>query len=421
LSTILASYSDPNYRQDQVAQLGAVLARLGQRVREAKERKRQEEQQSLDFFLRASQQYPEIATSAYAAQMRDKWGKSNPEVVAVLDVLAQREGLRKTSEGAYEKYLRTLGETEAAYDQKEALAQGPDTLFAPLTGWGMPMQLPNLPALEARQAIEQIPRGALPLAAAQKLTPRERAAARAEAKRRGDPMASEFDPFQDLDAKAKGVLAGQMGLIEGDTARATRYIAELESSQADVEYRDWAAEQAETKAGRDEAGQEFSRAERLEKQRHAIEQEGRRHANRMKEIAANKASRRGSEKKEEPSWTKDPKPDVARELQDLADDNIKSWREELKRATEEAKPEPGNPSAKAKKITQWKTANPAPGRVPSWVTRKIVQMVQEGVSSGAVPAEGAEALAFEVLGQVQALIGSGKSPEQALKEADPFE
>jgi hypothetical protein len=270
------STPDPYYRFNQLQGLGNAFAIAAQKMDERRARKQQREQQELERFFEAATRMPELAET-WGADLKRRLGATNPEVVPIVDALAQRRQRAKEAEQAVSAYDQQLQGLEQGYQAKTAaLSQMSDTLP------GTPY--PNIDKVIQGGEVAQLNPSLFPVMAAQNLPPTQRRAAQVALKAQGVEMPSQFSPFDDLPAEAKGLLAGQMGLLQGEPLQAIRYGAGFEQTPAAKEYQQFAIEDREDR----QAAQVEDRGADVQS---AIEKEATRHAHRMQEIAASKRAR----------------------------------------------------------------------------------------------------------------------------------
>jgi hypothetical protein len=261
--------ADPYYRQNQLQQLGQVFGLVAQKMDQRREKKALRDQAELERFFAATAKMPELAET-WGQDLKRRMGTSNPEVIPIVDAFAQRRQRQRESEEAVQAYDAQLQGMEQTYQQKSSAAANlPDTLP------GTPY--PNLDKVVAQGEVQQMQPAMFPLLAAQNLPPAQRRAAQVAMKASGQQMPEAFDPFADLPGEAKGLLAGQMGLLQGEPLQALRYGAGFEQTPATQAYQEFQVEDREDR-------QAAQVEDRTADARVAIEKEATRHANRITEI-----------------------------------------------------------------------------------------------------------------------------------------
>lgn len=246
-------------------------------MQERKAKKERDKQDELERFFNAATHMPELADT-WGADLKRRYGASSPEIIPIVDALAQRQQRARDAQGAVNAYDQQLDSMERSYQSKSAaVGQMPDTY--PDTPY------PNLDKVIAQGELDQLNPSLFPVMAAQQLPSAQRRAAQVALKAQGVELPGQFSPFDDLPAESKGLLAGQMGLLSGEPLDALRYGAGFEQTPAARGYQQFVAEDREDRQASDEARAAASNQSLIEK-------EAARHANRMAEIAANK--RRGS-------------------------------------------------------------------------------------------------------------------------------
>jgi hypothetical protein len=263
------SPTDPYYRFNQLQGLGNAFAIAAQKMDERKARKQQREQQELERFFEAATRMPELADT-WGQDIKRRMGATNPEVVPIVDALAQRRKRAQEAEQAVVAYDQQLQDLEQGYQQKTAgISQMPDTFP------GTPY--PNLDKVIQQGEVAQVNPSLFPVMAAQNLPPTQRRAAQVALKAQGVELPSQFSPFDDLPAESKGLLAGQMGLLQGEPLQALRYGAGFEQTPAAEAYQEFAIDDREDR-------QQAQVEDRNEDARIAVDKEAARHANRIQEI-----------------------------------------------------------------------------------------------------------------------------------------
>ncbi len=280
------SPTDPYYRFNQLQGLGNAFAIAAQKMDERKAKKQQREQQELERFFEAATRMPELADT-WGQDIKRRMGATNPEVVPIVDALSQRRKRAQEAEQAVQAYDQQLQGLEQGYQAKtSALSQMPDTFP------GTPY--PNLDKVIQQGEVAQVNPSLFPVMAAQNLPPTQRRAAQVALKAQGVELPSQFSPFDDLPGEAKGLLAGQMGLLQGEPLQALRYGAGLEQTPAAEAYQEFAIDDREDR-------QQAQVEDRDEDARIAVDKEAARHANRIQEIrlSGSLRGRGGAARKEE--------------------------------------------------------------------------------------------------------------------------
>lgn len=402
------STPDPYYRFNQLQSLGNAFAIAAQKMEERRAKKQLREQQELERFFEAATRMPELADT-WGQDLKRRLGSSNPEVVPIVDALAQRRQRAREAEQAVSAYDQQLQSLEQGYQQKTAaVSQMPDTLP------GTPY--PNLDKVIQGGEVAQVNPALFPTMAAQNLPPTQRRAAQVALKAQGIELPSQFSPFDDLPAEAKGLLAGQMGLLKGEPLQALRYGAGFEQTPAAKEYQQFAIDDREDR-------QAAQVEDRNEDARIAVEREAARHANRIQEIAASKRGRAaggGRERVEEDPGSPLPAPEkpskrkqLYAEISDLTKDAVAAYDADFRAAMSGETLNKG----KAKEAflrERGRRPSQAPPAMARAMEREIRRLTEDGTLTTRDEVDQA-ALAMASL--YAAATSKGMSPTQALAVA----
>lgn len=412
------STPDPYYRMNQLQQLGGVFAIVRAKMEERKAKKEREQLEELNRFFGAASKMPELAET-WGQDLKRRYGQQSPEVTAVVDAFAQRRQRAQEAEAAASAYDQQLQALEQGYQQKQAAAAAqPDTLP------GTPY--PNLDKVIAQGEVDQVNPALLSAIAAQNLPPAQRRAAQVALKAQGIEMPSQFSPFDDLPAEAKGLLAGQMGLLKGEPLQALRYGAGFEQTPAAKGYQQFQAEDREDR-------QAALTEDRGEDARIAVEKEATRHAHRIREISLSGSfrgrGRAGSrEEEDEGFYPEDVEDDnveprrvgaakgktLATEISEMSKTAVEAYDADFKSAMEGVD---GLKKGKAKADflkERGKRPQPAPPAMARAMEREIRRLASEGQLTTRDEIDQA-ALAMASL--YAAATSKGMSPSQALRVA----
>jgi hypothetical protein len=400
--------ADPYYRQNQLQQLGQVFGLVAQKMDQRREKKALRDQAELERFFAATAKMPELAET-WGQDLKRRLGTSNPEVVPIVDAFAQRRQRQRESEEAVQAYDTQLQGLEQSYQQKSSAAGNmPDTLP------GTPY--PNLDKVIAQGEVQQMQPAMFPLLAAQNLPPAQRRAAQVAMKASGQQMPEAFDPFADLPGEAKGLLAGQMGLLQGEPLQALRYGAGFEQTPATQAYQDF---QVEDREDRQAAQVEDREADA----RVAIEKEATRHANRLTEIANSRRVRTAGgggggddEEEDETGLLPEEKPSkrkpIYQEISAMSKDAVEAYDADMKAAVQGA-PNPG----KAKQAYLQERGK-RPQTIPPPIARQMESYIKRLHDEGQLTTrDEVDQAALAMTSLYTAATSKGMTPTQALAVA----
>jgi hypothetical protein len=398
--------ADPYYRQNQLQQLGQVFGLVAQKMDQRREKKALRDQAELERFFAATAKMPELAET-WGQDIKRRLGTSNPEVIPIVDAFAQRRQRQRESEEAVQAYDAQLQGLEQSYRQKSSAAANlPDTLP------GTPY--PNLDKVIAQGEVDQINPALLPLTAAQNLSPTQRRAAQVAMKAMGQEMPEQFDPFADLPGEAKGLLAGQMGLLQGEPLQALRYGAGFEQTPAAQAYQDFQVEDREDR-------QAAQVEDRTADARAAIEKEATRPAHRLTEIGASKRAKaaggRGREEEaDDTGLIPEEKPakrkPIYQEISAMSKDAVEAYDADMKAAVQGA-PNPG----KAKQAYLQERGK-RPQTIPPPIARQMESYIKRLHDEGQLTTrDEVDQAALAMTSLYTAATSKGMTPTQALAVA----
>jgi hypothetical protein len=259
--------ADDAFYQRKAAQAGQAIAMFAESLEARKREKERREREEIAAAFKAMEIEPEFAKT-WGQDLVKRYGARYPEVGHLVSLFQNKAKLAARIPAAGKRWEEEWENLERSHQEKQqTLRTLPDWVQVPAGGGPVPsfLTLPNPEKGRLAQELSSVAPGLFPVMAAQALTPRERMLARLYAKSQGFEMPAEFDPFgDDLPPQTKAVLAAQLGLITGDTAKAGRIGAGLEVAPA--EQARWTQETSE-RLGREK----HENAAREDEQTHALD------------------------------------------------------------------------------------------------------------------------------------------------------
>ena len=165
--------------------------------------------------------------------------------------------------------------------------------------WGSAssVEIPNATKIGEQERLSAVQPSMFPLVAAHKMSPRERAAARLSAQTLGFELPTEFDPFSQLDAKGKALVAAQNKLTKGPVAEWAFTEAGLQPTRAKLQEQAVASDmQAKRLAAQVESQQKAGERQRahLERQDELLRQREERRFKHQTELETQRANRKNA-------------------------------------------------------------------------------------------------------------------------------
>lgn len=412
--TVIGTSTAPGWQAAKAANLANALRGAFSAAQERREREQQREAEEIKTFLTMAQQEPALATSM-GDDFKRRYGRDYPMLGPMVDILRDRQAERGRINSAGDRFLAEQGRLEQQYaTQRAAFDAMPDSLTVEVpvpTPWGAmstPVDVPNLDKQAAGQRLGQIDPGAIPMMAAHALSPADRARARMASQARGYELPTEFDPFEDLSAEGKAILAAQRGLLTGDAAEWARTEGGLQTSRAKLQEQTYGTSEREAKV-EDEIEVEREK-DRLMRERE--EQEDRLTRGRMgygEQIQTRliaQRPRRGGGGESVHLW------ELAAEESEAA---VEEWDRGLKEAVEEAGSVTSDRAAAKRSYVEDNGSRPA--KLTEAASRQLERQIRAWLDAGELDDAEVETATAAIVAEVTRLTSRGMSVSEAIRKA----